>query len=152
MGNLALALLALATAATPAPITIYVGPQVRDGFVDVDQGTLDSIADIQKQLREDRSVVVVSQETQARLRLYVVRRQVSTGSTVGIASVNQGTGMGISVPLNVRRLETILRVGDYERAFVAEDHDSDSWKKCAQMIAKDLQVWLAANRERVAPK
>jgi hypothetical protein len=34
------------TVATPGfHVAIYVGPQVRDGFVDVDRGVLDSIKD-----------------------------------------------------------------------------------------------------------
>jgi hypothetical protein len=35
---------------------------------------------------------------------------------------------------------------------VAEDYKRGKWRKCAQMIVKDLSVWLAANRERVDGK
>ena len=35
-----------------ARIAIYVGPQVRDGFVDADVGVLDSIKDIQDELKK----------------------------------------------------------------------------------------------------
>jgi hypothetical protein len=45
--------LALAVVLAPAAekVAIYVGPSVRDGFVDVDSGVLDSIEDLRKELQ-----------------------------------------------------------------------------------------------------
>jgi len=94
--------------------------------VDVDQGVLDSITDIQKELRKQGGFSIVSEEANAGLRLYVVRRQVDAGPTVGIGSTVQGTGTATAMPTKIRTLETLLRVDAYERAFIAEDHDYDS--------------------------
>ena len=33
-----------------APLTLYVGPQVKDGFVDIDKGVADSIKDMKGQI------------------------------------------------------------------------------------------------------
>jgi hypothetical protein len=60
--------------------------------------------------------------------------------------------MSFLIPANSRHVETLLRVGPYERAFVGDDQTTETWKRCAQMIAKDLSAWLGANRERVAEK
>lgn len=133
------------------PVTIYVGPNVRDGFVDVDSGVLDSIEDIKKELAKDAAFKVVTEKA-ATLRLYVMRRTIGAGPTIGFGSAVQGTGTTMALPINIRTVETLLRVGSYERAFFAEDHEYDSWRKCAQRIAKDLAVWLTANRERVGGK
>ncbi len=52
---------ALATALAAAPVPIYVGPNVRGGFVDVDQGGLDSIEDLRQELRGNPSLRVVAE-------------------------------------------------------------------------------------------
>ena len=138
-------------AAKPAPaVSIYIGPQVREGLVHVHQGVLDSLRDIREELGkcpqptfplwskpacEDVQLRIVDDEQAAEVRLYVVSRGI--GPTAGGSSTNS------------RHLETLLRVGPYERAFVAKDHKNETWRKCAQMIAKDVSVWLTANRERI---
>ena len=50
----------------------------------------------------------------------------------------------------------MLRAGDYERTFIAENNSyrnwHATWKACAGRIAKDVSVWLAATHERVLSK
>jgi hypothetical protein len=146
----------VANAGSAKPVRIYVGPVVRDGFVEADKGVLDSIKDIQKELRKDRTYAVVAGEAEAALKLYVVtRRTRETGGSVGIGTATgtgsggfvQGTGMTVSIPLAVYRLETLLRVGTHERPFTGES--DAAWKGSARAVAKDLAVWVAANRERI---
>src|SRR5262249_37283731 len=48
------------------------GPQIRDGFVDVDQGVLDSIRDITTEFRTVPGVVVVKTTAEAKLVLLVL--------------------------------------------------------------------------------
>jgi hypothetical protein len=137
----------------PHVVSIYVGPQARDGFVDTDKGVLDSIADIQKELQKTPGLRVVDDESTAALRLYVISRGI--GPATGGYAINipaGATSMSFLVPANSRHVETLLRVGTYERAFVGEDHKREKWWRCARMIAKDLSVWLAANRERIGGK
>jgi hypothetical protein len=144
-------LLALFLAAPTAPaVPIYVGPQVKDGFVDVDEGVRDSIKDVQRALRwQKRTLRVVDDEASATLRLYVVRRTTTTGATRTYGSLVGGVGAVVGAPDKVKRLETVLRTGTYERDFIAEHK---GWYALADRIAKDVSVWLAANRERVVSK
>jgi len=153
----------------PAPtVSIYVGPQVRDGFVDVDQGVRDSIKDMREALREQRwecpsgkrpvfpwsdcsdaQFRVVNDESAAELKLYIVKRTTELGPTSMTGVIIKGTGTVASAPTNVNRLETLLRAGTYEREFVAEH---DRWKRLAERIGKDVSAWVTANRERVLTK
>jgi len=144
--------LVLAASSGAAPVAIYVGPIVKNGFVDVDTGIEDSIKDIQAELRKVKGVRVVPTEAEALLTLYVTGRKKEAGPPIAFGSAINGTGTAGSVPADVRTLETLLRVGSYERAFSAEDHMYYSWRKCAESIAKDVAVWLDKNRERVLTK
>jgi hypothetical protein len=144
-------MLALGGAAKPAhAVSIYIGPQVRDGCVEVHKGVSDSIKDIREELGKcpqptfpwwskpacaDVPLRIMDDEQAAEVRLYVVSRGID--ATAGGSSINS------------RHLETLLRVGPYERAFVAQEHKNGMWRKCAQVIAKDVSVWLTANRERI---
>jgi hypothetical protein len=139
-----LALLLASATVNPHVVTIYVGPYVREGFVDVDKGIRDSIADIQQELRKNDTFRVVTVPESAELKLLVVRR--GYGDAAGGVGVPVGA-LTIYVPQRSRFVETVLRVGSYERAFVGEDYKYERWGKCAQMIAKDVSVWLAANRQ-----
>lgn len=153
--------LAVLMAVSPAqPVTIYVGPNVRQGFVDADEGITRSIEDLRKELRKNRALRVVVDESSAMLKLYVVARsKVSTGDTVvtGTGSsttkggAHSGSATAVTVPVMANRVETLLRVGEYERPLVGEsDWVVGAWKRCASSIAKDLQAWLVANQERIA--
>jgi hypothetical protein len=146
------ALLALLLGAPPAgpAVTIYVGPVVRDGFVDADKGVQDSVVDLRVALGRLKDLRVVDTERAADLRLYVIRRGI--GAPNGGINIQAAPTVGIYVPVNSRFVETTLRVGDYERPIVGEDRDHENWKRCAKLIAADLRSWLAANRERVAAK
>lgn len=53
-------------------LPVYVGPQTRDGFVDVDRGILDSIKDIKNALRGSRPFRVVERPEEATILLTVV--------------------------------------------------------------------------------
>ena len=117
----------------PVPVPIYVGPQVRDGFLDVDKGLRDSVKDLRWALRrdlrtgrKDASFQLVEDESAADVKVFVAERTTAPGP--------------------IRRLRVLLRAGSYEREFVAERH---VWQELARLIAKDLSVWFAANRERL---
>jgi hypothetical protein len=141
---------------TPPPtVTIYVGPQSRDGFVDADRGVQDSIADIQAALAKSKDLRVVSDEEGASLKLYVVSRQKGAGpGSITSGVVTGGAGTAVSSPSTDYALVTLLRAGSYERQFIAEANSHrewrGNWKGCARKIAKDLSAWVAANRERLS--
>ena len=138
------------------PVKIYVGPVVRDGFVDVDQAVLDSVKDLQLELRKNPAFKVVTAEADATLKLYVVlRATVPTGSNVesGTASGSttgsnaQASGFSVSTPIEAHKLETLQRVGTYERAFIGAS--VNTWKGSAGAVVKDLAVWVTANHDRL---
>lgn len=129
-------------------IAIYVGPQIRDGFVDVDQGVLDSIRDIQVELGKQRKqLTAVRTPDLADIVLVVVRRGLG-GPSGGAVGIPVG-GITIYSPVNARFVETILRVGTYERTIVGEDHNSANWGKCAEQVIKHVMTWVKMNRERL---
>jgi hypothetical protein len=55
---------AAAVEAALTPIAIHVGPQTRNGFVDIDRGVLDSIKDLKTELRGKSRFLVVDERCQ----------------------------------------------------------------------------------------
>ena len=48
-------------------VTIFVGPQTRNGFVDVDKGVLESIKRVASELRGKRGLRVVATKDEAQI-------------------------------------------------------------------------------------
>jgi hypothetical protein len=149
---LAFTMAALAQTKGDVKVKIYVGPQTRNGFVDIDSGIQDSIKDVQDELRKSKSFTVVNNVDEAELVLLVVGRRsieegatgVSTGgSTIG--GVKQPTVTKMT-PKYHRAVDTILRVGKYEKPILSEE---DTWRGAANQAVKDVTVWVEANRERL---
>jgi hypothetical protein len=135
-----------------SPVTVYVGPLPSgDGFVETDKDTGDSIKDIRRELKREKTVRVVDEERGADVSLYVVQRgthYIPGGSTIATRAGN--STYVASASYTAYHLETVLRAGDYERVFSAEG--IWTWSSLAKRIAKDVSVWTAANRERVASR
>lgn len=125
-----------------AKISIFVGPQMRDGFVDIDSGTLDSIKDIKDEIKKSDVLASVDKPEQAKIVLLVARRHITTGGG-GVAVAN------MVVPFDRRSVETVIRVGDYEKTTVSESEAGGTWRNAAKQVAKDLAVWVEANRARL---
>jgi hypothetical protein len=130
-----------------ATVGIHVGAQTRDGFIDIDQGILDSIKDVQGELRKNRAFRVVKVPEDATLHLTIVRRAVS-GTAVGVA-LPLYPGGSIVVPIHGHVVEALLKFGDYERPFLAEDREDGTWNRCAEILAKDIATWVTANRQKL---
>ena len=158
-----------AFAEPPPKTTIYVGPHVREGFVDVDSGVLDSIHDIQDELRRSPLFVVVATADKASIVLVVVGRRLSgNGGAVGIttpgtsfgggsvAGVQQPTyttpGVTTMIPIDRHAIDTILRVGAYEKAISSEEPNGAGWKYVARVVVKDVSAWLEANRSALVQR
>ena len=152
-----------AVAAQRGRVSIFVGPQTRDGFVDMDSGVRDSIKDIQKALKTSDRFQVVDEAGKATIVLVVVGRRISgsggavgittPGVTVGggtIAGVQQSTittpGVTTMVPIDRRAIDTVLRVGTYEKTITSEGPDGSTWGSVARAVVKDVTAWLDANR------
>jgi hypothetical protein len=127
-------------------ITVFVGPQVRDGFADVDSGIRDSIKDIQQECQAAGWSVVQAADG-AKLTLIVLGRGLPVKGDVGIGTGNTLAGTGsvfaMTVPNTVPTLTTSLRVGHYERT---SSREGGNWRNAAKNVVEDLKAWIEANR------
>jgi hypothetical protein len=156
-----------ASAAEPARVSVFVGPQTREGFVDVDSGVLDSVKDIQNELKRSKQFDVVDSTNKATIVLIVVGRRISgNGGAVGIttpgttfgggtiAGVTQPTfttpAMTTMVPIDRRAIDTLLRVGTYEKPITSEELNGAGWVYVARIVVKDITAWVEANRSALA--
>jgi len=133
-----------ADAADQSKVAIYVGAHVREGFLDVDAGILDSIQDVQEEFRHSDAFSLARSRDEATLVLEVLARGIVTNGSVGFGNVSGGTGFGFTVPNSVPTLSTLLHIGSYEKVFQSE---SGTWKATAARVVKDLTAWLSVNRE-----
>ncbi len=149
------------------PIPIFVGPQIRDGFTDIDRGILDSIDDIQDKLQDARQFTLVDTREEATLILEVTGRGLSGnagafGITTGGTTFGGGTIAGVEqptftspaittlTPVDRRAVYTILRVGGYEMTIVGQNENDPRWTVAAGEVVKDVAVWLDSNRTPLA--
>jgi hypothetical protein len=132
---------------TQAPITLFVGPQTRSGFVDVDQGTLDSIADIKGEFRGRSDIRVVERAEDAKVILYVIGRRRTSGAGRGV-----GIPVGAMTIYSASRgseIDSLLVVGDYKRELLSGDDDTDTWRGAARAVAKDVTTWILTNKAQL---
>lgn len=126
-------------------VTVFVGPREREGFVDVDSGILDSIKDIQEQIRSSPKFALVPTAREAKINLTVIGRR-TPGDSGGVG-VPLGAGMTMMIPIKRRAIDLVLRVGTYEKAIVSEAADGDDrWSSAAKRALKDLTAWADGNR------
>ena len=146
--GIALILGVVAHAEPAAPVTIWVGPPTRDGFVAVDRGMLDSIADITAAFGRARQFRVVAVAADGTIRLDVLSRHTAgVASSVGIPV----GGITLFLPFTRKAIDTVLRVGDYEQPFTSEDEENDHWRAAARRVVKDVAAWVDANRLVLSP-
>jgi hypothetical protein len=127
-------------------IAIFIGPQTRDGFIDMDAGIRDSIRDIQQECQQG-AFTIASSADKATLVLIVIGRGMPVKGDVGFGSSVSGIGYGFVVPNSVPTITTSLRVGKYERT---TSREGGTWRNAAKMVAEDLTAWVEANREAIA--
>jgi hypothetical protein len=165
--------------ARATPVTIYVGPYVKDGFADADKSVMDSIADVRRELRKNRALRVVERESDATLELFVLVRGTEDGSsvtsthipgqTIGIPGVKPSTvTIGSTTFTNPGTPDThytmpsITVSGPNQVRYLVTvlrvgEHTrafvaegTHMWTTLARNIGRDLESWLDANRERIA--
>lgn len=128
-------------------IMIFVGPQVRDGFIDMDSGIADSIKDIREELRTSGLFTVVAQPADAKILLTIVARRLS--GDAGAVGIPIGGGMTVAAPQSFRVIDSILRVGDYQKPTTSGDDHAGLWRGAAKQVVKDITAWVEANRDRL---
>lgn len=151
-----------------AAVPIFVGPQTRDGFIDVDSGIAESIKDIQNEVKKSRLFSIVGSAQEATIVLRIVGRRLAgeaysvginaPGATLGggtVAGVKQPAysmpGTTVSVPIFRYAIDTVLAVGAYEKPTTSID-EGGSWKGAAKQVVKDLTVWVEANRGQLVKR
>jgi hypothetical protein len=131
----------------PAPVdprvTLFVGPAMRDGFVDIDSGVLDSIKDIKTELEGKRTVRVVIERDLAQVRLDVMSRGATSSAGGGAVAAPIGSTTFL-IPIGTIGIATVLHVGSYEKQIVFQN--CQAWRYCARLVAKDVEAWVEANR------
>jgi hypothetical protein len=137
---------AQAQSGTRAPVSIFVGPQTRDGFVDIDAGVLDSIKDIKKELGGQKGLRLVTEKDHAQLVLDVLSRGATSSDGGGSAAVPIGT-MTMFVPIGTIGVATVLHVGSYDKRIVFQN--CGSWRYCARLVRKDIEAWVDANASAI---
>ena len=80
-----LALIGSVASAQDAKPSVFVGPQMRDGFADVDAGIRDSIHDVRQEFQSANFRIAVKQE-EATLVVLVIARGIVTNGSVGFSS------------------------------------------------------------------
>jgi hypothetical protein len=128
-----------AAAQSPQPVAVYVGPRIRDGFVDAGEDVPDSIKDIQNELKRPGVASVLS-EGDADLVIVVLSR--GTGKPAGAVGMPVG-GTVVAVPLETRYVEAVLRVGAFEKSVTGT---GDSWRLCARSVFRQIESWVSTRR------
>jgi hypothetical protein len=82
------------TAHAQQKISIFVGPQTRDGFVDVDSGGMNSLKDIRSEFEKSREFSVARTRDEADIVLTLVQRR--TPGESGSIGVPIGTNDDVS--------------------------------------------------------
>ncbi|CAB4345013.1 unannotated protein [freshwater metagenome] len=124
--------------------TVFVGPQIRDGFADIDSGIRDSIRDIQQEIRIRSELELSADRDTAMLTLTVLARGIVTNGSVGVASA--ALGGGFVVPNTTPTLTTLLGTARYERRMQSE---SGTWRGAAKVVVDDILAWWEVNRRLV---
>lgn len=153
IGRLLVLVLALWMAQTPNAQdempSIFVGAQLREGFLDIDVGIHDSIRDLQRGLKR-AGIPLASGREDATLVLVVLARGIVTQGSVGFSSgsaaAGTGTFTGFVIPNSKPTLTTILRVGAYEKMMQSE---AGTWTGAAMAAIDDVMVWWDANEDAV---
>jgi hypothetical protein len=133
----------------PSSIAIFVGPQTRDGFVDVDSGVLDSIKDLETELRGKPRFHIAANKEAAQIVLEVISRGATSASGGGAVAMPIGTST-FFIPVGTIGMATLLHVGTYEKPIVFQN--CGSWRYCARLVVKDLEAWTAANAAAITPR
>jgi len=130
---------------TARSLTIFIGPQVRDGFKDIDRNIRDSIRDIQSSLLASGKFFLVPTKEEALLKLEILARGVTgTSGSVGIPSFGGAQSM---LSIKERSVVVRLTVGSYQTHLIAE---AGSWSESAEEVVEHILVWTDANRQRLA--
>jgi len=117
--------------ATERNLKVFIGPQVRDGFKDIDRDIRDLVNDIRGALMSSGRFLPVATKEESLLSLEVLGRDVTR--TYGPSWKERAVAVRLSV-------------GAYEFHLIGE---ADSWSESAGEVVEHLEVWIDSNRQRL---
>jgi hypothetical protein len=132
-------------------LKLFISAPTRDGFIDIDQGILDSIADIRNHLDGSKQIVVVDTSEKADVTLTVVKRGI--GSELYLERLTDLDYFGqaeldsTTLAKNAIWVTTVVEIGNHRKEFTGQHRDvlGAFWSKCAKQIANDLEGWVKSN-------
>ena len=136
---LLLCLLIVAQAAAPT-VSVFVTPATRDGFVDATPAILDSVRDVEKQIRGCRTLRLSPTAETAQVRLVIERR--GPGRSAGTVAMP----FGVFLPVDTTTIDATLKIGDFSHPFTCQ---SEGWTDCAKRLVRDVEAWVVANRAEI---
>jgi hypothetical protein len=143
---------------SPPLIWAYVSPPIREGFVDVAGGALDSVKDVKNRLM-DQNVPIARSQADADVVVVILARGQgpaefgSFSAAMPVGNVFQG--FSIPIPAKAYWVSAELQVGTYRKPLVGTSSDWESfgpWGSCAKAIAKDVKAWIKANHETLVQR
>jgi hypothetical protein len=140
-----------ARSAVAERLRLFISAPTRNGFIDIDQGILDSIADIRNQLERSKQIVVVDGGEKADITLTVVKRGIGSEQyaerLTDLDYFGQAELAGPPLAKNAIWVTTVVEIGNHRREFTGQHRDALGafWSKCAKQIANDLEVWIQSN-------
>lgn len=138
----------LSVAQDTSKVSVFVGPQIRHGFADVDEGIIDSLKDIQDEVRASDVFSLARSRDGADMLVIVLGRGIITEGSAGFGSLSGGFGMLLTLPNQTPTISAVLKVGSYERTMQVQH---GQWRGVAKQLVKDLTLWLDANRAALKP-
>ena len=90
--------LVAASAHAQQKIAVFIGPQTRDGFIDMDAGIRDSIKDIQQECQQGTVFSIAPTSENAALTLIVLGQGTPVSGSVGSAPAVGGIAFGFVAP------------------------------------------------------
>ena len=144
IGLISSSLFLCAAAQDQTVIPVFVkGEGAAGGFTDPSKDRQDSIKDLLKKLKDSRAIRLVESESDAVVVLEVLSRETKRETN---AFALLGSRQNKSY-LTVR-----LSAGEYSTEFTADGGSSGlvtGYKKAAGKIAKQLEEWVKANRDKL---
>jgi hypothetical protein len=135
-------------------VSIYISAPMRNGFLDSNRSTQDSIKDISNQLYRKKGIKIIDEREKADIVLTVVSRGIGSeeyGKRLDYKEHFNATELS-SAPIiyNTAWISAVLQAGEYKRELIGTDiripgDTIELWRNCAKEIAGNVVAWIKAN-------
>lgn len=121
----------------------------KSGFVDVGDDSKKAIADITKELRDQKELVVVADRTTAALILeYIDMKSAPTGKTSAAKKIWGPAAMGINDGASLVTVRTTLVAGEYRKPMEGTGHKGNG-KDAIENLVKNVVAFAKANSAKL---